>query len=309
MTGDDGEIERLRAIVAAIPDPIYRIAADGTFRTVEVPDEHPTAVPQETIPGQSVQEVMPPRPAEVVMAGIAEAIDSGRLVTIEYDLVAGGDRRYWEARLVPAGGEVLAIVREITDRRRTEAETLRRARTDPLTGLANRAAFEEHLERAVARSVRAGGSVALLFADLDRFKAVNDTNGHQVGDQVLAEVARRIREGVRDIDMAARVGGDEIAILLEGIDSADAVEAIANRLVKSVSAPYDVDGREHHIGLSIGAALLPDDAVTSHSLLAVADSAMYRAKESGGGTLAWGRDLDAPADTDTDDVEADDERS
>ncbi|MGY6500273.1 MAG: diguanylate cyclase domain-containing protein [Acidimicrobiales bacterium] len=295
MTSDDVDLQRLRAIVAAIPDPIYRMTPDGTFLSVEVPDDHPTAVPQESIPGQSIVSAMPRRQAAIVMEGLAKAVATGQLVTVEYDLMVDGDHRFWEARLVPAGDEVLAIVREITERRRSEAETLRRARTDPLTGLANRAAFEEHLEHAVARSVRAGGSVALLFADLDRFKAVNDVHGHQVGDRVLAQVGERILEAVRDVDMAARIGGDEIAILLEGVESSDAVEVIARRLVESVSAPYEVDGVVHHIGLSVGAALLPEDALTPHALVSVADSAMYRAKESGGGTLAWGS---APETTD-----------
>ena len=286
------EIDRLRALVAAIPDPIYRLTADGTFISVEVPDGHPTAVPQDRIPGQSVREVMPERQGEIVMGGITQALATGQLVTVEYGWIERDERRWWEARLVPSGGEVFAIVREITERRRSEAEVLRRARTDPLTGLANRAAFDEELEHALARSRRTGRGLALLFADLDRFKIVNDQNGHATGDQVLAEVASRISELLRDVDLAARIGGDEIAIMIEDFGSAHSVEAIGLRLVDSVTKPYVVDGEEYHIGMSIGVAVYPDDADTAAEMVAVADTAMYRAKERGGSQVAWGRRSD-----------------
>lgn len=288
----DDEVERLRALVAAIPDPIYRITADGTFISVERPDDHPGAVPQESIPGRSVRTAMPAAQAEVVMAGIQEALATGRLCTVEYDLVLDGEQRWWEARLVPIGGEVLAIVREITERRRGEAETLRAARTDALTGLANRAAFTAALEHAIARARRSGRALAVLYCDLDRFKEVNDRYGHATGDVVLAEVADRLRDALRDIDLAARLGGDELAVLVEEFDSAHALEAVGLRLVDSMSQPYVVDGNEHLIGMSIGIAVFPDDADTADALLEIADAAMYRAKARGGSQLAFGRRLD-----------------
>ena len=285
----EDEIEQLRALVAAMPDPIYRITADGTFIGVEVPDGHPAAMPQERIPGLSIRGVMPDRQADVVMGAIAEALATGQMVAVEYHFTNDGERRWWEARIVPSGGEVLAIVREITDRRRSEADALRRARTDPLTGLANRAAFDEALDLAMSRAHRHGRTLALLFADLDGFKQVNDTGGHATGDAVLAEVARRISGLLRDGDLAARVGGDEIAILLEDFGSAHTVEDIALRVVDAVCAPYEIDGSDHRIGMSVGVAVYPDDAESAADLIGVADEAMYRAKERGGSRVSWGR--------------------
>lgn len=278
----DDEIERLRAVVSAIPDPIYRLTADGTFVDVEVPDDHPEAVDQSTIPGRTIRGVMPPRAAEIVMQGIATTLEQRRLHTVEYDWVVDGERHWWEARLVPSGAEVLAIVREITDRRRGEAETLRAARTDVLTGLANRAWFLEALESAMARSRRSDRPVAVLYCDLDRFKAINDRYGHAVGDVVLGEVAARMSERLRDVDLAARLGGDEIGVLVEAPDSVTALTRLADRLISAVIEPYQAGGRTHLVGLSIGIALHPDHGDSPVALLAAADAAMYRAKALGG---------------------------
>lgn len=286
MDGGDEELERLRALVAAIPDPIYRIRADGTFVGVEVPDGHPAAVPQDTIPGQTIRGVMPRRQAEVVMAGIAEALASGGLVTVEYELTVEGEQRAWEARIVPAGGDVYAIVRETTEERRRAEESLRRARTDPLTGLANRSSLYEHLDEVMARAERDGTQVAVLFTDLDRFKAVNDAHGHAVGDQVLADAASRIAHQVREGDLVARVGGDEVAVVLHGVTRAE-VAAVAARLVESVAAPYHVGDETHLIGLSVGVAVHPGDADDANGLVAAADRAMYAAKAGGGTRVAW----------------------
>ncbi len=278
----DEEIERLRAVVSAIPDPIYRLTADGTFIDVEVPDDHPDAVDQSTIPGLTIRGVMPPRAAAVVTAGISVALDQQRVHTVEYDWVVDGERHWWEARLVPSGGEVLAIVRDITDRRRGETETLRAARTDMLTGLANRAWFLEALESALARSRRATTTVAVLYCDLDRFKAINDRFGHAVGDVVLGEVAARVTAELRDVDLAARLGGDEIGVLVESPESVDGLGNLGRRLIDAVTEPYQAGGRTHVVGLSVGIALHPGHADTSVALLAAADAAMYRAKSAGG---------------------------
>ncbi|QGG95620.1 sensor domain-containing diguanylate cyclase [Actinomarinicola tropica] len=285
MTGED-DVERLRALVAAIPDPVYRVRADGTFVSVEVPDDHPTAVDQSTIPGQRVQDVMPRRQAAVVMAGIVEALRSGGLVAVEYGLVVDGEDRHWEARLVPAGGDVYAIVREVTDLRRREAAAIDAARTDALTGLPTRGVLVERVGGLLDLPMGDAPPLAVLFCDLDGFKAVNDGFGHPTGDRVLAAAAARIVHVVRDTDLVVRVGGDEIAVALVGVDH-DVVARVAERLVAEVSAPYVVDGHEHRIGLSIGVAVHPDDAADVDGLMAAADAAMYRVKQRGGGGIAW----------------------
>ena len=157
------------------------------------------------------------------------------------------------------------------------------ARHDALTQLPNRILFGERMHDAVQR-FRRGAPFALLFLDLDRFKAVNDTLGHGVGDQLLCAVADRIRAGLREVDTAARLGGDEFAIVLGELAERATISIIANRLIESLSQPYRIDDQIVVIGVSIGAAIAADH-VTAKSLMAEADIAMYEAKAAGRGTV------------------------
>lgn len=153
---------------------------------------------------------------------------------------------------------------------------------DPLTGLPNRVLFLDRVERILLR--RDQGLAAVLFADLDDFKPVNDTAGHRAGDEVLRAVAGVFAEALRDGDTAARIGGDEFAICCEGLSSADDAVQVADRLIAAVSAPVVVDGTEHHVGVSIGVAFVTGTpGETALSLLSDADTAMYRAKRRGRG--------------------------
>jgi diguanylate cyclase (GGDEF)-like protein len=159
----------------------------------------------------------------------------------------------------------------------------RMARTDALTGMANRRMFTERIEQAIAH-LRRGTPFALLFLDLDRFKAVNDTLGHTAGDRLLCRVADRIRLCVRETDTAARLGGDEFAVILSPAHDVATIELVANRLLQSIGAPYDIEGRSIVIGVSIGAACAAE-GMTPDAIVASADVAMYAAKEAGRGLL------------------------
>jgi diguanylate cyclase (GGDEF)-like protein len=156
------------------------------------------------------------------------------------------------------------------------------AHHDPLTGLPNRMAFQASMAQSIALAERQKGSLAVLFMDLDGFKLVNDTHGHDVGDLLLQQVAARLRECVRASDIIGRIGGDEFVLLMT--DNPSAVEAgqIAKKLIARVSEPYTVGSRLLVIGASIGVALYPEDADTADQLLVLADSAMYVAKRGGG---------------------------
>ncbi len=158
------------------------------------------------------------------------------------------------------------------------------AHFDELTGLANRRLFKEQLSRRLADPN--GGQVALLCLDLDGFKAVNDANGHPVGDALLAAVARRLQRQVRDGDLTARLGGDEFAVVV-GDGSPEMIEGLANRLVAELSRPYGVDGLELRIGVSIGIAVATDVDRSEELLLRDADAALYQAKADGRGTLRF----------------------
>ena len=173
---------------------------------------------------------------------------------------------------------------DITERRRAEqglreltAVLTERAVRDPLTGLANRALFEERLRGALSRDARAGGATGVLFLDLDSFKDVNDRYGHAVGDAVLRAVADRLTGAVRPADTVARLGGDEFVVLVEGA-SESGLAALVDRLVRQLEKPMDVLGRTLDVGVSVGRALAHGGAADPSGLVAQADARMYAAK-------------------------------
>ena len=186
----------------------------------------------------------------------------------------------------PRGGAAWFAVsaQDITERRRAEQELreltavlTERAVRDPLTGLANRALFEERLRAALSRDARTGGTTAVLFLDLDGFKTINDRFGHAVGDAVLRAVADRLTGCVRPADTVARLGGDEFVVLVEGATE-EGVAALEERLTTQVAEPLTVHGRTLDVGLSVGHALAVCGAADPAGLLGEADARMYDAK-------------------------------
>jgi diguanylate cyclase (GGDEF)-like protein len=190
-----------------------------------------------------------------------------------------------------AGGGWVTLIEDITERRRAEAEIVHLARHDVLTGLANRAEFNNRLEEASRRLKRNGGSLTVMMIDLDRFKAVNDTLGHLAGDHLLSEVARRLQSTVRDTDVLARLGGDEFAIIQEGgADQREGAVALALRIIESISAPFNLNGQQVDVGTSIGIAMAPENAVEPDELLKRADLALYNVKSAGRNDFCLFRD-------------------
>lgn len=173
---------------------------------------------------------------------------------------------------------------------RAALETLRdafcvahsRASLDPLTGLMNRASFDREIEVLLERAARAGTEAALLFLDLDGFKAVNDQRGHPAGDSLLKEVAQRVMGCVREDDLLARYGGDEFVVVLEPITDRNVLHTIAERIIECLSGTFTVDGMHVRLSVSVGVALFPLHGEKSVELIARADAAMYEAKRSGG---------------------------
>ncbi len=182
-------------------------------------------------------------------------------------------------------GRALArAVRYAIERKRTEHLICFMAYHDGLTGLPNRALFDDRLERALARAQRADRLLAVIFLDLDFFKAVNDTYGHAEGDELLAQVGRRLQDSVRGGDTVARFGGDEFVVLLPEIASADDAAATSLRLSAKLRRPFAVGGRLLNLSASVGWSVFPRDGSDAVALVKAADAAMYRAK-----LLATGR--------------------
>jgi len=184
-----------------------------------------------------------------------------------------------------ADGGWVATFEDVTERKRNEARIEHMASHDALTGLPNRIRFRQQIETAVTHMRHEGDGIAVLCIDLDNFKKINDTLGHPIGDALLCDVAERLRAGLRVKDTPARLGGDEFAIVQIAGDQPMAADALAERLVKLLSAPYSIHGHQIVIGASIGIAHAPEgESVDPDLLLKSADLALYSAKASGRGT-------------------------
>ena len=178
------------------------------------------------------------------------------------------------------------IIRDITDQKRHEEKISYMAYHDSLTGLPNRRTFADRLEQELAHTKRNKTSGAILFMDLDMFKVVNDTYGHDVGDLLLQEVAARIKSCLREDDSVSRLGGDEFIVLLPKIERIGDEKLVAEKLVQSVNKPYVINSFDLHVGLSVGISIFPWDGDKADVLIKKADEAMYNAKKMGGNTFA-----------------------
>ena len=175
----------------------------------------------------------------------------------------------------------LASFSDISERKAAEARIEHLAHHDTLTGLLNRYNLENRLEQALASARRDAEPLAVVFIDMDRFKIINDTLGHHVGDQLLVAVAQRLQDSVRGSDIVARLGGDEFVVVLTGMEAAQDAMPVAGKILHSLGAPYEIEGNVLHSTPSIGVSLYPADGNTATELMKSADTAMYHAKEQG----------------------------
>jgi diguanylate cyclase (GGDEF)-like protein/PAS domain S-box-containing protein len=223
-----------------------------------------------------IQDVM--RSRESMQAAFACPTPSGRLIYSEFNATP----------LITADNKVLgvaAMIQDVTERLNTERTIQYMALHDALTGLPNRRLLQDRLIQGIAQARRMQRFLALLSVDIDRFKLINDALGHEQGDQVLKEVARRLKAVVRDHDTVARDGGDEFIVMLTDLDEPEAARMIADKIGREISRPLQAGSRELHITISIGISHYPADATDAQQLLKHADAAMYNAKDAGRNTV------------------------
>jgi diguanylate cyclase (GGDEF)-like protein len=259
--------------IAAALDPVMRGLADLVLLDLSLPDAS-------GLEGLRRLRAAAPEIPVVVLSGLADD-------EVALHAVQTGAQDY----LMKGNVDAAALgrgVRYALERQRTERRLTRMALRDPLTGLPNRILFADRLEQALARYARGHQPhrVALMFIDLDGFKAVNDRFGHTTGDDVLLEVSRRLEDALRSADTVARLGGDEFTILCEEVADAEAAVALANRLAHSLALPYRLPAGMVSISASVGLALARPADDDPDSLLRRADSAMYAAKRGGPGGCA-----------------------
>ena len=185
------------------------------------------------------------------------------------------------------GRVIMRAIRYAIERKRAEERLSFLAQYDPLTEIPNRRYFQDQLERASTRARRSRRKIGILFFDLDKFKTVNDTLGHQTGDALLGLVVDRLRSCIRSGDLLARLGGDEFAVMIEDVEGPLALETAAKNLLSAFEEPFEIGGRQVSITTSIGITIFPNDTSDAQALLNNADMAMYRAKDRGRNTFKF----------------------
>jgi diguanylate cyclase (GGDEF)-like protein/PAS domain S-box-containing protein len=288
--------EQTRLIIDTASQAYIAIDADGLIIDWNGKAEETFGWSRKEALGEALEErIIPIAQRAAHRAGLARylATGEGRLVGKRIELTAlhrDGHEFLAELTIWPVGtGDSVhfsALIHDITLRKQLETQLQHQAFHDSLTGLANRALFRDRLAHALARQVRSHGAVSVLFSDLDDFKTVNDSLGHDAGDQLLVAVAERLRAVMRPEDTTARFGGDEFAILLEET-SEDGARRAAERILESLRSPFEFHGRQVVMHASIGAAVTSDSQTEPDDLLRQADLAMYNAKTSGKGRFAF----------------------
>ncbi len=246
--------------------------------------------------GYSLTEVIGRKPAFLHSADnsvpyeqiIAECLSQGKVWQGEVLQKAKDGKLYVVHQTVTpiasTGGELSHFVfvqEDLTRHKQVQERMMYVAEHDTLTGLLNRKSFQDRLAEAIERRSQLGGAIAVVFLDIDRFKETNDSLGHLVGDQMLVEVAVRLRQNLRERDVLARFGGDEFVMFLEDVTSREGLSMVVDRIQHSLARPFEIDGRSLFTSASLGAAIFPEDGRTVEDLLKNADHAMYRAKAEG----------------------------
>lgn len=284
---------RSKAIFSAIPDTMFILNDKGMVIDI---CSHPDNTPWLTTGAENTLSRSLPEEIVNLYQGAADRARShGTVELFEYPLKLAGEKtRYYENRIVVIDPqETLCLVRDITERKDSESKIFHLAYFDNLTGLPNRQSFMERLEGEIKRARYTGNKLAVLFLDLDGFKSINDTMGHNTGDIVLQWAAERLQSSTRPSDFVsrnnadqsevklARLGGDEFTVVIPNLPRTEDALILAHRIREAMRRPFHLESRDVVLTASIGIALYPDDGADAETLLKHADTAMYHAKSEG----------------------------
>jgi diguanylate cyclase (GGDEF)-like protein/PAS domain S-box-containing protein len=282
------EAARLRATFDQQGIGIAHTALDGRFLKVNAKLCDMLGYGRDELLGKVFAEVTHPEDRGASVQAAASAVGDGAVLPFEKRYVRKDGGMLWASVTVSlvrdargAPQYFVAMVQDISARKLAEEKIVHRATHDVLTDLPNRALFTDRLEQAIRHARRQGWTAGVMFMDLDRFKQVNDNFGHAAGDALLKEVARRLARAIRDSDTAARVGGDEFAVVLgELADPRDAT-VVAQKILDAMALPMTLEGHDYIVTVSLGITLFPHDGEEVEMLLRNADEAMFRAKQAG----------------------------
>jgi diguanylate cyclase (GGDEF)-like protein/PAS domain S-box-containing protein len=292
---------RFRSVFDAAAIGVMTLALDGTIVEANTTLESICGYDHAALEGHGLTDLL--HADDAPSLDEFESISSGRADRCEYEhRLRRRDGSMTWCRTVMAlvrdgagrPAQVTAMLEDISDRKEAEATLVHKTLHDPLTGLPNRQLFLQRLEWARSERLASRSGVAVVFIDMDGFKAVNDTHGHHAGDELLVAVARRLREAVRPSDDVARYGGDEFLVLAGAVDTVDDATQLAWRLANTLRAPFRVDGQIVRVTASLGIAFSSNPQEDTEELVRKADAAMYIAKQRGSNRVAiFGEELEA----------------
>lgn len=281
---------KFRAYVEAANDIIYSVSPDGRFTYVSPNWKDKLGHEPEEVIGQHFAHFVHPDDVERCTQFLIQLYEEGTKKSgLEYRVRHKHNFWCWHTTnaspILDEEGKVsstVGIARDITERKFIEQQIEHQAHYDSLTDLPNRSLFSDRLEQAIRLAHRQHQQLAVLFVDLDKFKPVNDTYGHAIGDILLQQVAQRMRDCLRDSDTVGRIGGDEFLVLLPHVESSNSAIQIGEKLLQAISTPFRINAIDIHISCSVGIALYPDHGNTVLELIQAADQAMYVAKSQQG---------------------------
>ncbi len=279
----------LKTIFEAIPDLFFVLEQDGTIADYHANNNNDLYVSPKQFIGKKMIDVLPEKVAHKFQLHIEKATTQGKMVSFEYELNMPEGINYYEARvrLLAKKSQMMVIIRDISEPHRSAELIRRQAHFDSLTALPNRFLSLDRLSQILMEVQKNHVKAAVFFLDLDDFKKVNDSLGHEVGDKLLIEAAHRLQQALKKNDTVGRLGGDEFIVLISSLDDESDALVIADRLLKAFRKPFKLEGRDLILTLSIGIAISPKDGTSASVLLRNADTAMYQAKALGRNTSSF----------------------